>query len=71
MAGLTYSGIAACTGAPFFKAGEQRLDLLWEIYMTPMFDQEPVLPQGGQAHSGACPSFGIKPTALRRRVNQS
>lgn len=31
-------------GAPFFTQGEERLDMLWQIYMSPMFDQEPVMP---------------------------
>lgn len=31
-------------GKPFFSEGDERLERLWEIYMTPMFDDEPILP---------------------------
>ena len=44
MALITYSALAIGTGTPFFQEGEKRLDFLWQIYMTPMFDEEPVLP---------------------------
>lgn len=29
---------------PFFSEGAERQERLWEIYMTPMFDDEPILP---------------------------
>ena len=44
MAFIVYGAIAMGLGAPFFAQGDKRLDMLWEIYMSPMFDQEPVLP---------------------------
>ncbi|MFC3269370.1 hypothetical protein ACFOED_10140 [Vulcaniibacterium thermophilum] len=44
MASITYAAMAMGLGAPFFTQGEERLDMLWQIYMSPMFDQEPVMP---------------------------
>ena len=44
MACLTYFLVANMTGMPFFQESEKRLDSLWDIYMTPMFDREPVFP---------------------------
>lgn len=44
LACITYAGLAVGLGAPFFSEGDKRLDLLWQIYMTPMFDEEPVFP---------------------------
>lgn len=31
-------------GLPFFSEGDERLERLWQIYMTPMFDEEPIFP---------------------------
>ena len=44
MASLAYASLGLGLSAPFFAHGERKLDLLWQIYMSPMFDQEPVLP---------------------------
>jgi hypothetical protein len=44
MALLSYLLMAMVTGRPFFQEGEERLASLRDIYMTPMFDQEPVFP---------------------------
>lgn len=44
MASLAYAGLGFGLGAPFFAHGDRKLDLLWQIYRSPMFDQAPVLP---------------------------
>jgi hypothetical protein len=40
MSGLFYLGLAFALGGPFFRQGDRRLDDLWFIYMSPMFDEE-------------------------------
>jgi predicted MFS family arabinose efflux permease len=40
MSGLFYLGLALVLGGPFFRQGDERLDDLWFIYMSPMFDEE-------------------------------
>lgn len=40
MSGLFYLGLAFALGGPFFRQGDERLDDLWFIYMSPMFDEE-------------------------------
>lgn len=44
LAFVLYAGLAMLLGKPFFSEGDERLERLWEIYMTPMFDEEPTLP---------------------------
>lgn len=44
LAFVLYAGLAMLLGKPFFSEGDERLERLWEIYMTPMFDDEPILP---------------------------
>lgn len=38
--GILYLGIGLILAGPFFRQGEARLENLWYIYMTPMFDEE-------------------------------
>ena len=38
--GLVYSTFGLILAGPFFRQGESRLENLWYIYMTPMFDEE-------------------------------
>jgi MFS family permease len=42
IAGLCYLGVALGLSGPFFSEGEERLDDLWDIYMSPMYDEENV-----------------------------
>ncbi len=44
LAFVIYAGLAILLGLPFLSEGDERLERLWEIYMTPMFDEEPIFP---------------------------
>lgn len=44
LAFVLYAGLAMLLGKPFFSEGAERQERLWEIYMTPMFDEERILP---------------------------
>lgn len=44
LAFVIYVGLAILLGLPFLSEGDERLKRLWEIYMTPMFDEEPIFP---------------------------
>ncbi len=44
LASVAYAGLAILLGLPFFSEGDERLERLWDIYMTPMFDEEPIFP---------------------------
>jgi hypothetical protein len=41
-AGLINLTMAGILGSPFFLKGEDRLENLWYIYMSPMYDEESV-----------------------------
>lgn len=44
LAFVLYAGLAILLGYPFFSVGDERLKRLWEIYRTPIFDEEPIFP---------------------------
>lgn len=44
LAFVIYAGLAILLGLPFLSEGDERLERVWEIYMTPMFDEEPIFP---------------------------
>ena len=41
-AGLLNLAMAGILGSPFFLEGEDRLENLWYIYMSPMYDEESI-----------------------------